>query len=88
MKIQTSWLEESVQGFFGRCNWLGTPQTGQNGQATGQPLSLTLSVAQFFGAFFWEGIPEVGAMPTSLPLPTVFNPEPAEVTIDDLFDLF
>lgn len=88
MKTQTSWLEESVQEFFGRCNWLGNPLEGQNHQATGQPLSLTLSVAQFFRAFAWEGIPEVGAMPVSASLPTASVPEPSEVTIDDLFDLF
>ncbi|MEO6862994.1 MAG: hypothetical protein ABI180_15890 [Microcoleus sp.] len=88
MKSQTSWLDKSVQDFFGHYNWLGKPLETQNGSIPGQVLTLTRSVADFFQAISWEGIPEVGALPLPPPLPAISISEPAEVTIDDLFDLF
>lgn len=88
MKSQTSWLDKSVQDFFGHYNWLGKPLETQNGSVPGQLLSLTLPVADFFRAISWEGIPEVGALPPPPVMPSLPVSEPAEVTIDDLFDLF
>lgn len=88
MKSQTSWLDKSVQDFFSHYNWLGKPLETQNGSTPGQVLALTQSVANFFQAISWEGIPEVGALPLPPPLPVVSISESAEVTIDDLFDLF
>ena len=88
MKSQTSWLDQSVQEFFGHYNWLGKPLETQNGSTPGQVLTLTQSVADFFQAISWEGIPEVGALPLPPPLPVISISESAEVTIDDLFDLF
>ncbi len=88
MKSQTSWLDKSVQDFFSHYNWLGKPLETQNGSTPSQVLTLTQSVADFFQAISWEGIPEVGALPIPPPLPVISISEPAEVTIDDLFDLF
>ncbi|OCR02583.1 hypothetical protein BCD67_15370 [Oscillatoriales cyanobacterium USR001] len=88
MKTETSWLEKSVQDFFGNCNWMGIPRTSQNGSVTGKTLSLTSSVGEFFRGISWEGIPEVGAMPTPLPVATISTKESTEVTLDDLLDLF
>jgi hypothetical protein len=88
MKSQTSWLDKSVQDFFGHYNWLGKPLETQNGSVPGQLLSLTLPVADFFRAISWEGIPEVGALPPPPVMAALPVSEPAEVTIDDLFDLF
>ena len=88
MKSQTSWLDQSVQEFFGHYNWLGKSLETPNGSNPGQLLSLTQPVADFFQAISWEGIPEVGALPLPPPLPVISISEPAEVTIDDLFDLF
>ncbi|MGE5659853.1 MAG: hypothetical protein ACM37W_24955 [Actinomycetota bacterium] len=89
MKAQTFWLEQSVQDFFGGCNWLGTQLENYSGDANGQALSLTLSVAEFFRAFSWDGIPEVGVMPASSPpLPIASTSEAPDVTLDDLFNLF
>jgi hypothetical protein len=88
MKSQTSWLDKSVQDFFGHYNWLGKPLETQNGSVPGQLLSLTLPVADFFGAISWEGIPEVGALPPPPVMPAIPVSEPAEITIDDLLDLF
>lgn len=88
MKIKTSWLEKSVQDFFGHYNWLGKPLETPNGSASGQLLTLTMPVGDFFRAISWEGIPEVGVLPPPPPLPVISVREPAEVTIDDLFDLF
>ena len=88
MKSQTSWLDKSVQDFFGYYNWLGKPLETENGSAHSQVLTLTRPVADFFQAISWEGIPEVGALPLPPPLPAISISEPAEVTIDDLFDLF
>jgi hypothetical protein len=88
MKTQASWLDKSVQDFFGHYNWPGKPLETQNGSISGQVLTLTRSVADFFQALSWEGIPEVGALPLPPPLPPISISEPAEVTIDDLFDLF
>ncbi|MDQ2099589.1 MAG: hypothetical protein QQW96_18315 [Tychonema bourrellyi B0820] len=88
MKSQTSWLEKSVQEFFGNYNWLGKSLETQNGFVPGQLLTLTMPVSEFFRAISWEGIPEVGAMPPPPPMPVISVYEPAEVTIDDLFDLF
>lgn len=88
MKSQTSWLDKSVQDFFGHYNWLGKPLETQNDSTSGQVMTLTRSVADFFQAISWEGIPEVGALPLPPPLPVISISEPAEITIDDLFDLF
>ncbi len=88
MKSQTSWLDKSVQDFFGHYNWQRKPLETQNGSIPGQVLTLTRSVADFFQAISWEGIPEVGALPLPPPLPPISISEPAEITIDDLFDLF
>lgn len=88
MKIQTSWLEKSVQDFFGHYNWLGKPLETPNGSAPRQLLTLTMPVGDFFRAISWEGIPAVGVLPPPPPLPVISVYEPAEVTIDDLFDLF
>lgn len=88
MKSQTSWLDKSVQDFFGHYNWLGKPLETPNGSAPGQLLTLTMPVADFFRAISWEGIPEVGAIPPIPPSPVISVSEPAEITIDDLFDLF
>ena len=88
MKSQNSWLEKSVQDFFGRYNWLGQPLETQNGSVPGQLFSLTRPVADFFRAISWEGIPEVGALPPPPVMPPIPVSETAEVTIDDLFDLF
>jgi hypothetical protein len=88
MKSQTSWLDKSVQDFFGHYNWLGKPLETPNGSTPGQVLTLTQPVAEFFQAISWEGIPEVGALPLPQPLPVISISESAEVTIDDLFDLF
>ena len=88
MKSQTSWLDKSVQDFFGHYNWLGKPLETPNGSTPGQVLTLTQPVADFFQAISWEGIPEVGALPLPTPLPVIPISESAEVTIDDLFDLF
>ena len=88
MKSQTSWLDKSVQDFFGHYNWLGKPLETPNGSPPGQVLTLTQPVADFFQAISWEGIPEVGALPVPPPLPVIPISESAEVTIDDLFDLF
>lgn len=88
MKTDNSWLQKSVQDFFGNCNWLGRSLETQNGSATGQKLSLTSSVGDFFRAISWEGIPEVGAMPTPLPVAVIPSSESGEVTLDDLLDLF
>jgi len=88
MKSQNSWLSQSVQDFFGRYNWLGKPLETQNASVPGQLLSLTLPVADFFRAISWEGIPEVGALPPPPVMPPIPISEPAEITIDDLFDLF
>jgi hypothetical protein len=88
MKSQNSWLSKSVQDFFGRYNWLGKPLETQNGYVPGQLLSLTLPVADFFRAISWEGIPEVGALPPPPVMPPMPISEPAEITVDDLFDLF
>ncbi|MBE9187581.1 hypothetical protein IQ270_23765 [Microcoleus sp. LEGE 07076] len=88
MKSQTSWLDKSVQDFFGNYNWLGKPLETQNGSTPGSVLTLTRSVADFFQAISWEGVPEVGALPLPPPVPVISISEPAEVTIDDLFDLF
>ena len=88
MKSQTSWLDKSVQDFFGHYNWLGKPLETANGSTLGQVLTLTQPVADFFQAISWEGIPEVGALPLPPSLPVISISESAEVTIDDLFDLF
>ncbi|MBW3585727.1 MAG: hypothetical protein KY448_07730 [Cyanobacteria bacterium 0813] len=88
MKSQTSWLDKSVQDFFGHYNWLGKPLETPNGSTPSQVLTLTQPVADFFQAISWEGIPEVGALPLPPPLPVISISEPAEVTIDDLFELF
>ncbi len=81
-------MDKSVQDFFGHYNWLGKPLETPNGSAPGQVLTLTQPVADFFQAISWEGIPEVGALPLPPPLPVISISESAEVTIDDLFDLF
>ncbi len=81
-------MDKSVQDFFGHYNWLGKPLETQNGSTTSQAMDLTQAVADFFQAISWEGIPEVGALPLPPPLPAISISEPAEVTIDDLFDLF
>ena len=88
MKSQTSWLEKSVQEFFGNYNWLGKPLETQNGLVPDQFLTLTMPVSDFFRAISWEGTPEVGALPPPPPLPVISVSEPGEITIDDLFDLF
>ncbi|HLO47297.1 MAG TPA: hypothetical protein VK211_02605 [Kamptonema sp.] len=89
MKTEASWLSKSVQDFFSHCNWLGRSLETQNGSATGgEILSLTSSVGDFFRAISWEGTPEVGAMPTPLPIAVVPTSQFAEVTLDDLLDLF
>ncbi len=88
MKSQNSWLEKSVQDFFGRYNWLGKPLETQKDSVSGQLFSLTRPVADFFMAISWEGIPEVGALPPPPVMPAIPIPEPAEITIDDLLDLF
>lgn len=88
MKSQTLWLDKSVQDFFGHYNWPGKPLETQNRSISGQLLTLTRPVADFFQAISWEGIPEVGALPLPPPLPVISISEPAEITIDDLFDLF
>ncbi len=51
-------------------------------------MTLSQPVEDFFQAISWEGIPEVGALPLPPPLPVISISESAEVTIDDLFDLF
>lgn len=88
MKSQTSWLEKSVQEFFGNYNWLGKPLETQNGSVPRQLLTLKMPVSDFFGSISWEGTPEVGALPPPPPLAVISVYEPAEITIDDLFDLF
>ena len=88
MKSDNSWLQKSVQDFFGNCNWLGRTLETQNGSVTVQKLSLTSSVGDFFRAISWEGTPEVGAMPTPLPIAVMPTSESGEVTLDDLLDLF
>ncbi|PSB10296.1 hypothetical protein C7B69_21975 [filamentous cyanobacterium Phorm 46] len=88
MKTQASWLDKSVQDFFGHYNWQRKPLETQNRSISGQVLTLTRPVADFFQAISWEGIPEVGALPLPPPLPVISISEPAEITIDDLFDLF
>ncbi len=81
-------MDKSVQDFFGHYNWLGKPLETPNGSTSGQVLTLTQPVADFFQAISWEGILEVGALPVPPPLPVIPISESAEVTIDDLFDLF
>ena len=88
MKSQASWLDKSVQDFFGHYNWQRKPLETQNGSISGQVQSLTRSVSDFFQVISWEGIPEVGVLPPPPPLPVISVYEPAEVTIDDLFDMF
>lgn len=88
MTSQTSWLKQSVQQFFGNYNWLGKPLETETGYVNGKLLSLTMPVSEFFRAISWDGIPEVGAMPPPPPSPVIVVNESAEVTIDDLFDLF
>jgi hypothetical protein len=88
MKSQSAWLAKSVQEFFGNYNWLGKPLEIQNGLVPSKFLTLTMPVSDFFRAISWEGTPEVGAMPLPPPLPVMSVSEPAEITIDDLFDLF
>lgn len=87
--VHSDWLQQSVQEFFSNCNWQGQPLAFQDAQQDGQPLPLTVPVAEFFRALPWEGKPAVGSMPKpSVSVPVRTPSEPAETTLADLVDLF
>lgn len=88
--VETSWLQLSVDEFFSHCNWSGESLALLDWQPeSGQPLPLTVLVAEFFRALPWEGKPAVGAKPKSASPEQVSAPEePRETTLADLVDLF
>lgn len=87
---EISWLQLSVEEFFTNCNWSGESLALVDWQPeSGQPLPLTVLVAEFFRALPWEGKPAVGSKPKSATPEQVRVPaEPRETTLADLADLF
>lgn len=87
--LNNSWLQWSVEDFFGRCNWTGEPLALQEWrQHEGQPLPMTVTVGEFFRSLPWEGSPTVGSLPKTTSAPELVTENERQTTLADLLDLF
>jgi hypothetical protein len=89
MKTNTTWLQKSVEDFFGSCSWQGQVLVGQTWSQPGETIPLTASVHEFFLGVPWQGKPMVGSLPkSSATMPANAPIKPAEATLADLLDAF
>ena len=91
--LSASWKRETVQQFFGSCNWddhslkvQALKLTATQPQDSDRPLSLTLKVQDFFAAVNWDGT-AIAAFPTLEKL-AIEDTAADNLTLDDFSDLF
>ncbi len=92
-KVNSTWLQSSVQAFFSGINWEDNPpevqQIKQNAaQSVGTnatPVSFTMSVSQFFAAINWDNA-TIAAPVQQTQSPG--QPKSNSITLDDFSSLF
>ena len=90
--LSVSWQRQTVQQFFGSCNWddhslklQALKLTATQPQGSDQPLSLTLKVQDFFAAVNWDGT-AIAAF--SKPEKVAIEDSADDLTLDGFADLF